>query len=287
MTTSTYSIQEVGRKAQDLASELRSTGVLNSDSYQKMQALLKTGLRERAIMEGSENPEIWKLNCEELLKTLNEYSKLMEQYHHSTNNSSMKKKVEELERKVEELKKEVKELQQKLRELEKTLETSEGSREKRLESFGKELGELRKAIKMPATQVSDYVLVGQLAYKVEKTIVDYVLTKVIGPPQKQYITSLVHLQQALNREQNFTQPLNDDVKCAEANKRWEELQTQISWQERHYRCIEFFKAYCVHATVPEFDILVLKAAVREHEAFPHKSECEELLGMIDTIDQQV
>ena len=281
MTTSTFSIQEVGRKAQDLASELRSTGVLNSDSYYKMQELLKTGLTESAVTEGSENPEIWKLNCEELLKTLNEYSKLMDQYHHSTNNSSMKKKVEELERKVDDLKKEVRELQQKLREL-------EGSREKRLKSFGKELGELRKAIKMPATKVSDHVLVGQLAYKAEKAIVDYVLTKVIGPPQRQYIKSLANLQQALNREQNFTQPLNDEIKCAEAKKRWEELQKQIGWQERHYRCIEFFKAaHCVHTTVPEFDISVLREAVNEYEAFPHKSECEELLGMIDTIDQQL
>ena len=280
MTTSTNFIQEVGRKAQDLASELRSTGILNSDSYLKMQALLKTGLRERAVKEGSENPEIWKLNCEELLKTLTEYSKLMEQYHLSTNNDSMKKKVEELQREVEELKTEVKELQEKLKNL-------TDSTEKRLQSFGKELGELRKAIKAPADEVSDYVMVGQLAYKVEKAIVDYVLTKVIGPPQSQYITSLANLQQALNREQNFTQPLNDDAKCAEAKKRWEELQKLIGWQERHYRCIEFLKAYHVDKTAPEFNIPVLKAAVNEHKAFPHKSECEELLGMIDKIDQQL
>jgi predicted transcriptional regulator len=281
MSTSTHCIKELGRKARDIASELRSTGILNSDSYVNMQKLLKSDLRDKADMEGAENPEVWKTNCEELLKTLTEYSKLMEQYHLSTDNSGLKQKVEELERKVEELKREVKELQAKLKGMEKTLETSEGNREKKLEHFGRELGDLKKALKG-----SDYMMVGQLAHKVESKIVDHVLTEVIGPPKELYITSLTNLQQVLNREQNFTQPLQDDEKCEEAKKRWEELRTRIGWTEHHYRCIEFLKAYRIHhATASELDITVLKTTIRECATFPHRSECEELLSMLDKISQ--
>ena len=286
MSTSTHRIKELGRKARDIASELRSTGILNSDSYLNMQQnLLKSDLRDKAVMEGTENPEVWKTNCEELLKTLIEYSKLMEQYHLSTDNSSLKRKVEELERKVEDLKREVQELQVKLKDMEKTLETTEENREKKLEHFGRELGDLKKALKMPSDEGSDYLMVGQLAHKVERKIVDYVLTKVIGPPQRLYITSLTNLQQALNREQNFTQPLQDDEKCEEAKRRWEELQMRIGWTEHHYRCIEFLKAYRVHATASELNISVLKTAIGGCTTFPYKSECEELLRMLDKINQ--
>ena len=248
-----------------------------------MQALLNPDLRDTVVMEGSENPEIWKTNCEELLTALTEYSKLMEQYYLSTSSSTMKRKVEELEKKVEELKREVRELQEKLKALENTLEASEEYREKKLESFQRELDDLKKAVKTPTADVGDYVLVGQLAHKVERIIVDYVLTKVIGPPQKLYITSLANLQQALNREQNFTQPLNEDAKHKEATKRWEELQRQIGWQERHYRCIEFLKTYCSHTAAADVEISAIKAAIDERRGFPHKSECEELLSMIHKI----
>ena len=287
LSTSTHCIKELGRKARDIASELRSTGILNSDSYLTMQRLLKSDLRDKAVMEGSENPEIWKINCEELLKTLTEYSKLMEQYHLSTDtcNSSLARKVEELERKVEDLKREVQELREKLKDMEKTMETSEEDRKKKLEHFGRELGDLKKILKMPDDEGSNYVMVGQLAHKVERKIVDNVLTKVIGPPQRLYITSLTNLQQVLNREKNFTQPLHDDAKCEEAKRRWEELQTRIGWMEHHYRCIEFLKAYRVHTTTSELDITGLKTAIRERDSFPYKSECEELLSMLDKIIQ--
>ena len=278
MSTSTYSIRELGQKAQDLASELRTTGILNNDSYLKLQNLLKSNLREQAVMEGSENPELWKVNCEELLKTLSEFSKLMEQYHLSNSSDGLKKKVEELERKVEELKKEVKELREKL-------EMIEGSRERKLESFGKELGELKKAIKAPMSESSEYRMVAQLAHMVERKMVDYVLTKVIGPPERLYITSLAHLQQALNREQNFTQPLNDDTKREEARQRWEELQARVGWQEQHYRCIEFLKAHCNYVADPELDTGLLKRLLNESNSFPHRSECEELLSMLEKINQ--
>lgn len=114
-SNSTHLIMEVGRKAQDIASELRSTGILNKDSYLKMQQLLKSDLNDKVIMElGSGNLELWKTNCEELLKTLTEYSMLMEQYQLSTDNSGLKRKVEELERQVEELKRDLKDLQEKI-----------------------------------------------------------------------------------------------------------------------------------------------------------------------------
>ena len=129
-------------------------------------------------------------------------------------------------------------------------------------------------------------MVGQLAYEVERRIVDHVLTKIIGPPQRLFINSLTNLQQALNREQNFTQPLRDDAKHEEAKKRWEDLQEQMGWTEHHYRCIEFLKSnYHVHTAVPELDIPALKAAIKEQETFPHKSECEELLSILSKINQ--
>lgn len=223
-SNSTHLIMEVGRKAQDIASELRSTGILNKDSYLKMQQLLKSDLNDKVIMElGSGNLELWKTNCEELLKTLTEYSMLMEQYQLSTDNSSLKRKVEELERQVEELKRDVKDLQEKLKDLENT-------REKKLHYIERELGNLKKAIKSSSDEKGDCLMVGQLAYEVERRIVDHVLTKIIGPPQRLFINSLTNLQQALNREQNFTQPLHDDAKHEEAKKRWEDLQEQMAGQ---------------------------------------------------------
>lgn len=286
MSTSTHCIEELGRKARDIASELRTTGILNSDLYLSLQKQLTSDLRERAVMEGAENPEVWKINCEELLQTLTEYSKLMEQYHLSTDNSSLKRKVEELEKRVEELKSEVRELQAKLLEMENMLETSEDGRKKKLEYFERELSDLKKVLKPSGNESGDYVMVGKLAHTVERKIVDHVLTKVIGPPQKLYITSLTNLQQALNREQNFAQPLQDDEKCQEAKERWEGLQRKIGWTEHHYRCIEFLKAYHLQATDSELDITAVKTAIGERDCFPYKSECEEMLSMLDKMNQQ-
>ena len=80
------------------------------------------------------------------------------------------------------------------------------------------MGSLKKAIKSPSDEKGDYLMVGQLAYEVVRRIVDHVLTKIIGPPQRLFITSLTNLQQALNREQNFTQPLRDDANMKKDGK---------------------------------------------------------------------
>ena len=71
---------EIAHKAKQLGSELRSNGVLN-DSYLDDIEKLNTEIREKAPLEASENPQIWKTNCKELLKALTEFIKLIKQYH--------------------------------------------------------------------------------------------------------------------------------------------------------------------------------------------------------------
>ena len=279
MSTSTHCIVKIANKAQQLASELKSNGVLNDTHLDDIERL-HAEINEKAPLEASENPQIWKINCEELLKALTEFIKLIKEYHLSAANLSWKKKADKLEKEVEDLRRQVELLHEKIIALEKKLEESKDEREKIVKSFGNDLEALRKEIKPTNNE-----MVGLLAYEVEKTIVNYVLTKVLGPPQKFYITTLANLQQVLNREQNFTQPLKDDEKHAEANERWVELQGVIGWQEHHYRRVEFFKRYCAHPTAKELDVSALRSAISKQEAFPHNSECKELLSMIDVIQQ--
>ena len=251
--TATSIIEELGHKAEALLSQLKGTGDLKTETLQDMyQELLSSNLEETITEEihAARQPELWETVCEVLYSTLSKYMELIEQ---------LCKEVSKLRTENEDLKEfrsEVKKLKEQVEKLEK---------EKREES--------------------DCLMVGQLAFVVEEAIVDYVLTKVIGPPHKFFIKSIFNMQQAINRKKNFSDVLSDDIKHKEAEKRWNDLQKKLGWKPQHFRCIEFLKADRMDTAHPKVDPSVLRAAIRKREGFQYKSECEELLHMLDKIKQ--
>lgn len=244
MTTASR-IAELGRKAKTLASQL-STGKINEEIFQDMkQELSSSDLKER-IMEECAETETWETTCEVLLSTLSDCVELLgqlvqEALKFKNESKDLKKKVEDLTKDVEELKK----------------------------------------VKKKAELTSNRLMVGQIAFEVEKAIVKHVLEEVIGPPWKSFIKSISNMQQALNRERNFSDILSDDLKCKEAGQRWKDLQKELGWEERHFRCIDFFKMGRYDDAHPTLDTNILKRAIKEHENFQFKSECKELLNMLD------
>ena len=248
--TTAFRIAELGRKAEALTSQLKEKGILNNGTLQEMhQELLSSDLKERIAEDITRQPELWETTCEVLLSTLSKYFELLKQLHKEvlklrTENEDLTGEVKELRREVEDLKRQVEELK----------------KEKREES--------------------DRLMVGQLAFDVEEAIVDYVLTKVIGPPHKFFIKSILNMQQAINRKKNFSDVLSDDVKRKEAEKRWNDLQRELGWKQQHFRCIQILKEGRKDTAHPKVDPSVLRAAFNNS---PYKSECEELLCMLDKI----
>ena len=69
MSKSINLIAETAKKTQLLACEFRSNGVLN-DSYLNDIEKLQLDIKEQTFPEVTDNPQVWKTNCEELLKAL-------------------------------------------------------------------------------------------------------------------------------------------------------------------------------------------------------------------------
>ena len=98
---------------------------------------------------------------------------------------------------------------------------------------------LKEVTKLRARSIerrSDIKLIlGQLAFEVEKAIVSEVFTKVIGSPVLLYnIATIADMQKALMRQENFADVLADDSKHKEATEKWKGLQKTLDWKDYHF-----------------------------------------------------
>ena len=128
------------------------------------------------------------------------------------------------------------------------------------------------------------LMLGQLAFNLEKAIVKEVLTDVVGS-RDHFVNSIKDLHKVLNRKKNFREVLADDAKHKEANRRWIDLQTRLGWKEVHFRCVNFLKYDRVSVAHPEFSYSDVQKAIDENKELDqqYKAAYRELLGMLKTL----
>ena len=168
--------------------------------------------------------------------------------------------IECLEQKVSTLSKDVRELMEKVKEANEKLETWKGGR--------------------------NQLILGQLAFEVEKAIVNEVLAAIIGSPDKYYITTIADMQSALEKKAYFSDVLADDSNHKNATKRWKDLQMTLEWKDYHFRCISHLKRSRVPAAHPKFEAAEVTKAIKEGEVGHHEKACTELLMMLEKLQRK-
>jgi regulator of replication initiation timing len=171
--------------------------------------------------------------------------------------SSLYELIECLEKKVSTLSRDVKELKEKVKEATEELEALKGDHIK--------------------------LILGQLAFEVEKAIVNEVLTEVIGSPDEYFITTIADMQNALMRQANFADVFTDDSNCERATKKWKDLQKTLDWKDYHFRCISYLKYSRVSVAHPKFEVSTIRKAINDDKVGQHKKACTELLMMLDKL----
>ena len=243
-------IEDVGRKVKILLSQLKASGhcqVKREDMIALKDELVSKSFKEDVLKE-SEDETKSAINTEVLLDVVSDFYELTE---------CLQQKVSSLSEEVKELKQEVFTLTKNLKEVTKELEALKGDHIK--------------------------LILGQLAFEVEKAIVSEVFTKVIGSPDKYYITTIADMQKALMRQENFADVLADDSKRKEAIEKWKGLQKTLDWTDNHFRCISYLKRSRVPVAHPKFEISTVRKVINDHKAGQHKKDCTELLMMLEKL----
>ena len=93
--------------------------------------------------------------------------------------------------------------------------------EQKISTLSKEVAELKETVKELEELKGDHtqLILGQLAFEVEKAIINEVLTKIIGSPGKHYINTITDMQKALKRKANFADVLADDSHHTKATEK--------------------------------------------------------------------
>ena len=249
MASPAYSrIEEVDQKAKTLLSQLKATGEMKHEDLIAVKDELASKTFKEDVLEESKDEMKSAINTEVLFSVVSNFYKLIE---------CLQQKVSSLSEEVKQLKQEVFAMTKNLKEVTKELEALKGDHIK--------------------------LILGQLAFEVEKAIVSEVFTKVIGSPDKYYITTISDMQKALMRQENFADILADDSKRKEAIEKWKSLQKTLDWKDYHFRCISYLKRSRVPVAHPKFEISTVRKAINDDKVGQHKKAYTELLMMLETL----
>ena len=127
---------------------------------------------------------------------------------------------------------------------------------------------------------SEDIQIGQLAYKLERSIIDEVLGQ--ERAKELYIYSIRNLKDVLERENN---DLKNEEEHNLANKKWSVLKRRLGWNLRHCRCLEYIKNQYFY---PQYHCDSLstdkvREALRNPKYSHFKNNAEQLLSMYDVL----
>lgn len=131
-----------------------------------------------------------------------------------------------------------------------------------------------------------HLLVGQLAFEVDKAIIDQVLTEFIGPPSKHHIYSVKDLERIVTGQQYYTQILSGDSMLQEVTRKWNILQKRIGWDGLCFRRIKHLKDLRKRDAHPEFDPNFMQKLLDDNEIDDeYKGDCQCLLKMLKEVQK--
>lgn len=106
------------------------------------------------------------------------------------------------------------------------------------------------------------LIVGQIAFKVEKDILSYVMEG-IAEPTIFSIYTIRDMEKGIEQEKRFEDAFNSDNERSTASKRWIHLKSVIGWKNKHYRDIRTLKSTRVDIAHPEINHEQFREAIEK------------------------
>lgn len=160
----------------------------------------------------------------------------------------------------------------------------------RVSKLTKENSELKAAMeelksKLEKLETSQQnLIVGQIAFQIEKAVLKYVM-KGIDEPKKRAIYNINNLEKAIENNKRFADAFSKEERH-KASCEWEMLKSQIGWEDKHYRHLKRLKDFRVDIAHPtDISEMELKEAISKvcsQDRFL-KNICEEFLSMLEKI----
>ena len=110
---------------------------------------------------------------------------------------------------------------------------------------------------------SHKLVLGQIAYEIDKAVVSYVLNEIVEP--NHYINTIKDMESAIRgNESNYADVLATAERRLEAEDRWRELKEKLHWNPRHFRYMKLLKQHRIGSAHPPIDKAKVEAALENN-----------------------
>jgi hypothetical protein len=151
----------------------------------------------------------------------------------------------------------------------------------------KELDDLKRRCNR-LEKIEQKLIIGQIAFELDEAVLLYVF-KGIGNHKKLSVYTIHHMENAIEKEKQFTDTFSSEKERKAAEERWDKLKTHIGWQNKHYRDLDFLKDFrpSLSSAHPHITDKQLHDAIAGFRHDLHlKGVCEEFFEMIKKIEQK-
>ena len=228
---------------------------LNSPSFEQGKPLsdVKDGV-DRGLLEyllqKFESIEIWKSNCTIVSDTLCE----------------LRDQTSKLQARVEEL------------------EAENKQQNKDLAAYKEEVLSLKKIL-VKLEKEHHNLVVGQLAFRVDRALLDRVL-KDSGCPcaDELYIFSIKDLEKAIDGKKNYKEVLTEKQR-QRANQQWSLLKAKLGWKAEHDRCVGALKGLRLDSAHPYANVDELKQSLVKVSLEPRiRAVCTQFIDFLKKLE---
>ncbi len=127
-----------------------------------------------------------------------------------------------------------------------------------LKSMNDKINALKEEVKRLSFDTHRLVL-GQVAFEIEKAIVSSIFDELIGPSH--YINGIKDMERAIHGvDSNYADVLTEEEKGV-ADKSWRDLKQILNWHPWHFRYMKSLKQHRISAAHPEINVAKVEVAL--------------------------
>ena len=206
----------IQRRIASINEKLQDDHSIDTTLVEQLQADIEVVL-EVICQECDEKPELWESDSIMLVQAMSSYNELV---------TTCLKKIEAIQDENVKIK--------------ATLQ----SMKDRITSLEEELKQLNLD--------KNKLIIGQVAFEIEKAIVSSILDELIGPHH--YINAIEDMERAISGEDsNYADVLTDNQR-EEAEQSWKDMKLELDWHPRHFRYVEQHRISTAHPDINEVKV---------------------------------
>lgn len=104
------------------------------------------------------------------------------------------------------------------------------------------------------------LMVGQLAYEIDKEVLHNVLSDMVDVKEK-CVCSISDMKSAIKGKDNYDDIFEDENDRLRAKKKWDDLKAYLEWEGKHFRYLKSLKSFGVQDAHPDFNPEAIKQAL--------------------------